>query len=750
MLRTSDYHLDEQMVRSSPAALRLLMLLLGVVALAGALQTRRPEPQPSFSNVNVRPRQAVDGASMGHRFRGFAKPGSDHFKLLVADGDSLLLGARDAVYNLSVAALEAQHVVNWTSPEPTVVECQMKGKSHEECHNYIRVMLRTRDGAVVCGTNAFAPKCREYEYGPDGAFLLRRQFDGQAVSPYDPRDNATAVFLPETNELLAGTVSDFAGNDPLIYGKQIGSDKSLRTQRDDFKILDTPNFVASFVFGDYVYFWFRETAAEATENDGERRVYARVARVCKYDRGGPRPAQDRWSSFLKARLNCSLPADQPVYFNELQSVSELVFDEARNDAVVFAVFSTPESALRMSAVCSFAMSAVRRVFDHSAFKLQKTSQSTWQPFHKYGHQTGEARPGACVPDSRALRDVSFILRNPLLHDAVQARTQQPLLVEGIERPQLTQIAVLSGVRSVGSSATHTVVFVGTVDGHVLKLVEANSSASSVVVQKTRVFASDVPVVNLIATAHRLVVVSATEVASLPLHHCSQQSSCSGCLRLRDPHCAWDEQNQMCTHHSDWDSGSFVQNVASGFSELCRDPLGAAALDDFPSLEINDVQAASVTRSGAYSFQNVSVNAVVALLFAVVGCVIGYKLAHSRNGREARAHRRHHHSSGGSSSDGGSDYDYGGRARLTRHDSLTAAKLEHVYGAPPRQLGDAVSLVLTLPSGAAGGPQQIVPIVGSISAAGSGTATPKIDRNLSTALGANCTLPRDYKVRKVYL
>ncbi|VDN42002.1 unnamed protein product [Gongylonema pulchrum] len=60
-----------------------------------------------------------------------------------------------------------------------------------------------------------------------------------AISPYDPRHNSTAVYIAETNEIYTGTVSDFAA----------------------------PNFVASFAYGDHVYFWYREWAAEATDSD---------------------------------------------------------------------------------------------------------------------------------------------------------------------------------------------------------------------------------------------------------------------------------------------------------------------------------------------------------------------------------------------------------------------------------------------------------------------------------------------------
>lgn len=47
-------------------------------------------------------------------------------------------------------------------------------------------------------------------------------------------------------------------------------------------------------------------------------VYSRIGRVCKNDRGGPYPSGDRWTSFLKTRLNCSVPGDFPFYFDEIR------------------------------------------------------------------------------------------------------------------------------------------------------------------------------------------------------------------------------------------------------------------------------------------------------------------------------------------------------------------------------------------------------------------------------------------------
>ena len=139
-------------------------------------------------------------------------------------------------------------------------------------------------------------------------------------------------------------------------------------------------------------------------------------------------------------------------------------------------------------------------------------------------------------------------------------------------------------------------------------------------------------------------------------------------------------------------------------------------------------------AGGYSAQSLAVAIVVTLAVAsAVGFLVGYRLSKWKLAQKALRRGR-------CSSSSASDYESHLFARrLTRQDSLgtTAnAKMisDHVYGSSPRM--DAVSLVLTLPPG-------------SVSA-GSGVTTPiKTEKNLVTTLN-NGTLPKDYKVKKVYL
>ena len=56
---------------------------------------------------------------------------NDHFKLLQSDGSSLLIGARNVVYNLSLSDLRENEEkrITWDSDEATRRMCLVKGKS---------------------------------------------------------------------------------------------------------------------------------------------------------------------------------------------------------------------------------------------------------------------------------------------------------------------------------------------------------------------------------------------------------------------------------------------------------------------------------------------------------------------------------------------------------------------------------------------------------------------------------------------
>lgn len=67
--------------------------------------------------------------------------------------------------------------------------------SQESCQNYIRILVQpSPDKLMVCGTNSFRPMCHVYVINST-FYTLETEKSGQAVCPYDPQHNSTAVFV---------------------------------------------------------------------------------------------------------------------------------------------------------------------------------------------------------------------------------------------------------------------------------------------------------------------------------------------------------------------------------------------------------------------------------------------------------------------------------------------------------------------------------------------------------------------------
>uniref|UniRef100_A0A8D8ZYR5 Semaphorin-1A n=4 Tax=Cacopsylla melanoneura TaxID=428564 RepID=A0A8D8ZYR5_9HEMI len=495
---------------------------------------------------------------------------TDHFKLILLDGNSILIGGRNLVHNLSVTDLSERQVLQWYSTEENTKMCALKGRDEDNCQNYIRILSRMENNRLlVCGTNSFKPLCREYEI-KTGAYTLEKEKAGQAMCPYDPNHNSTAIFVD--NELYTGTVADFSGMDPIIYREP------LQTEQYDSMSLNAPNFVSSLTHSDFVYFFFRETAVEFI-NCGKA-VFSRVARVCKLDRGGPHRFRNRWTSFLKSRLNCSVPGDFPFYFDEIQSTSDLIQGVygGKEASLVYGVFTTPTNSITGSAVCAFSLQTISDTFEGN-FKEQSELNSNWLPVQSA--KVPDPRPGQCVNDSRTLPDLTlnFIKTHSLMDESVPAFFGHPILIETSTNYRFTQIAVDPQIKT-PSGKLYDVIFIGTDDGKVLKAVNAVSAdspekVSSVLIEELEVFSTRAPVVNLkiVRTSHsqegRLVVVTGGEVVSLALHRCSKVTTCGSCVKLQDPYCAWDKQKSECASiYSPREDKVFAQNVATGVHPDC--------------------------------------------------------------------------------------------------------------------------------------------------------------------------------------
>ncbi|XP_068271004.1 semaphorin-6C isoform X3 [Nyctibius grandis] len=544
---------------------------------------------------------------------GTARLGLDFQHMLRLNG-SLLVAARDHIYAFDLGqdrgTLYPQRHVTWEAQDRE--NCAMRGRRQDECHNYIRVLVPRDAGTLLaCGTNAFSPLCRTYQVS--SLAQEGEEVSGQARCPFDAKQSVVALFVD--GSLYSATVADFQASDAVIYRSLSPGRPPLRTLKYSSRWLQEPHFVQALPYGPYVYFFFREVAVELSALG--KVAVARVARVCRNDRGGsPRVLERRWTSFLKVRLRCPVPGDAVFDFDVLEAVTPPRALHGR--PAVLALFGTQPNSIPGSAVCAFYLADVERAFE-GPFAEPRGAAGTWAPVPE--DRVPRPRPGCCagtgpaaaVGTSGDLPDetLAFAKEHPLLHGAVAPAGGRPLFTRTGTR--LTQLAVDVGA---GPRGNHTVLFLGAEDGRVLKVLVAtrhlgatrhpsgtpgpgdsrepgdtgDAGSETLLLEEISLYdpgrcrgprgASRVLGLELHPPGRELYVAFAGCLVRLPVSRCARHGACRGsCLAARDPYCVWLPPRGCVPFSEDLPSG-FEQDVegSPGIAGTCQDAPAAGDSD----------------------------------------------------------------------------------------------------------------------------------------------------------------------------
>ncbi|XP_028605203.2 semaphorin-6A isoform X4 [Podarcis muralis] len=555
-----------------------LLLYFTLLHFAGADFPEDPEPI-SISHGNYTKQYPV---FVGH------KPGHNapqrhklDVQLLMIMDRTLYIAARDHIYTVDMDASHTEEIyfskkLTWKSRQLDVDTCRMKGKHKDECHNFIKVLLKRDDDTLfICGTNAFSPSCRNYKM--DTLEFLGDEFSGMARCPYDAKHANVALFAE--GKLYSATVTDFLAIDAVIY-RSLGDSPTLRTVKHDSKWLKEPYFVHAVDYGNYIYFFFREIAVEY--HSMGKVVFPRVARVCKNDMGGSqRVLEKQWTSFLKARLNCSVPGDSHFYFNILQAVTDVIHINGRN--IVLATFSTPYNSIPGSAVCAYDILDIANVFT-GRFKEQKSPDSIWTPVPD--ERVPKPRPGSCAGSTSLEKYMSsnefpddtlnFIKTHSLMDEAVPSIVNKPWFLRTMVRYRLTKIAVDNAA---GPNRNHTVVFLGSEKGIILKfLVRTGNSGflnDSLFLEEMSTYNSEkcsydgvedkrIIGMQLDKQSSALYVAFSNCLIRVPLGRCERHGKCKkACIASRDPYCGWMKENGACMQLLPGTTLAFEQDIEHG-------------------------------------------------------------------------------------------------------------------------------------------------------------------------------------------
>ncbi|KAE8616444.1 hypothetical protein XENTR_v10008808 [Xenopus tropicalis] len=486
------------------------------------------------------------------------------FQTLLLDEErgKLLLGAKDHIYLLDLVDLNKNlRKIHWPAAKEKIEFCKRAGKDNNlECANFIKVLHHyNKTHAYTCGTGAFHPLCGYVELGTpkeEVVFQLDTQNleSGRLKCPFDPQPPFASIMTDEY--LFAGTASDFLGKE-TTFTRSMGPPPDhhfIKTDTDDHYWLNGAKFFGAYAIpdtynpdDDKIYFFFRESSPEGSFS--EKSVFSRVGRVCKNDIGGQRSLINKWTTFLKARLVCSIPAQDggDTYFDELQDIFLLPTKDERNP-VVYGIFTTTSSIFKASAVCVYSMADIRAVFN-GPYAHKESPDHRWV---QYDGRIPYPRPGTCPsktydPTIRSTKDfpddvINFVKNHPLMYKAVYPLHGKPVFTRLNVDYKLTQIAVDHVVAEDGQ---YDVMFLGTDIGTVLKVITVTKdiwNMEEVLLEEMQIFKQPAAITNieLSLKQQQLYITSEVGLVQLSLHRCDTYGkACTDCCLARDPYCAWD-------------------------------------------------------------------------------------------------------------------------------------------------------------------------------------------------------------------
>ncbi|XP_033019429.1 semaphorin-3C [Lacerta agilis] len=505
------------------------------------------------------------------------------YRILVMDEDQdrIYVGSKDHILSLNINNISQDPLsIFWPASTTKVDECKMAGKDPTHgCGNFVRVIQTfNRTHLYVCGSGAFSPVCAYLNRGrraEEQVFKIDSKCEsGKGRCSFNPNVNTVSVMINE--ELFSGMYIDFMGTDAAIF-RSLTRRNAVRTDQHNSKWLSEPVFVDAHLIPDgtdpndaKVYFFFKE---KLTDNSGStKQIHSMIARICPNDTGGQRSLVNKWTTYLKARLVCSVMDDDgtETYFDELEDVFLLETDNPRT-TLIYGIFTTSSSVFKGSAVCVYHLSDIQRVFN-GPFAHKEGPNHQLIP---YQGRIPYPRPGTCpggafTPNIRTTKEfpddvVTFIRNHPLMFNPIYPVHKRPLIIRTGTDYKYTKIAV---DRVNAADGKYHVLFLGTDQGTVQKVVvlPTNSSATGeLILEELEVFKNNVPITTMAISSKSCILAKVPLLISVPeinlslssqtaqlyvssdegvtqvsLHRCHiYGTACADCCLARDPYCAWD-------------------------------------------------------------------------------------------------------------------------------------------------------------------------------------------------------------------
>ncbi|XP_071490656.1 semaphorin-1A-like isoform X2 [Diadema antillarum] len=431
--------------------------------------------------------------------------------------------------------------------------CDISGK--RDCFNFIRIAESKNSGLLVCGTNALNPRCYICNVTRDAdgiscpgptekpCMYTRTQghgtLDGSGIAPKHWELNATSLYadgmlflgVSKTSDKSRTSISRVSIPEDSVGWSDSASLSSLDTTSYFFRSVNEADFVGKpLIVNDRTYFFYREVAVEHI-NQGSM-IYSRVARVCKNDAG----LVGYWSSFQKARLECSIPGSHsgldPTHFNEIQ---DIFVKRKGDDYHIYAIFTGLKNGPQESAVCMYKLSTINDVFDNGRFRGPESPNSIWLP--KSNSDVPSPRPG--LNCSNPSRRKSFFEQFPLMNQAITNFNIYDSLPGQVHRPILTASQLRFSAIVIDFTTDMDIFYIATATGSILKAYQDGTEFKAF-----EIFVTDDkrPLVGLelsgAGSDRHLLAISDNKIFNVPLQNCATdcRQVCEEYLR---GYCHWE-------------------------------------------------------------------------------------------------------------------------------------------------------------------------------------------------------------------
>ncbi|ROT77169.1 Plexin-A4 [Penaeus vannamei] len=469
-------------------------------------------------------------------------------------------GGVNRLYQLEPNLRLLQYVV--TGPVSDSVECPASGCFSEDLQsmkptnnvNKVLVIDYTHSRLIVCGSVGQG-SCQVRDLR-DITQLTRN------VSEAIVANNATAstvAFIapgppnpPVTHVLYIGVTytgkSVYRDEVPAVASRSLEDNRFFDIAVTDVTTstrmlvnsLARKRYPITYVYGfgseNFSYFLTRQME----DTDAGSPYMSKLVRVCQND-----PA---YYSYTEIPIECK--DQQGKHYNLAQAayVGKPGADLAKqlgiqtNDDVLFAVFSPSESSERegsprpadSSALCVYSMKSVRRMFIDNIQKCFRGKSDRGLNFISPSHHCIKLR-----------------IRN-LNEDFCGMDVNTPL---GGEQPveSLASLTFPTRLTAVAATSTevYTVVFLGTAQGHLKKVVIENQNNAleydDIEVDQGSAVRQDM---HFDKAGDHLYVMTSNKISKVKTKECSIYEGCSQCLGARDPYCGWCSSENKCSLRRD--------------------------------------------------------------------------------------------------------------------------------------------------------------------------------------------------------